>query len=138
MTLLDPSIAGAFLAQYKRLLAAVAGKPLKDTHAYNAARNMLYKDGFNDRHIFDSSYEDSFIRAVKNATHGAFIYAKKYRHGYALKTPGNTWLCVKALTTPLEDMIPEWIVVDTAILPYRGVFVCDGLIVNRQTHIVRT
>ena len=135
MTLLDSSLANAFLAQYKRLLGDIAAKPMKSRNDYNEARNVLYKDGFNKLYVFDSSYEESFVLAVRNAIHGTFIYAKKYKEGYALKASDNAWLCVKALTTPLEEMIPEWVVIDTAVLPYGGVLVCDGLVVNRQTYI---
>ena len=135
MTLLDFSLASAFLLQYKRLLGAVAAKPMKSNNDYNEARNVLYKDGLNKLYVFDSSYEKSFVHAVRSAIHGMFIYAKKYKQGYALKASDNAWLCVKALTTPLEEMIPDWVVINTAVLPYGGFLVCDGLVVNRQTYI---
>jgi hypothetical protein len=123
MTLLETTSANAFLAQYKRLLCAIAAKPLKIRNDYSEARKTLYKDGLNKCFAFDSSYEESFV------------YAKKYRSGYALKASDDTWFCVKALTTPLEEMIPEWCVIDTAVLPYCGLIVCDGLIVDRHVSI---
>jgi hypothetical protein len=135
MTLLDSSLASAFLAQYKRFLSDVAAKPMKSSNDYHEARNVLYKDGFNKLYVFDSSYKESFVLAVRSAIHGMFIYAKKYKLGYALKASDNAWLCVKALTTPLEEMIPDWVVIDTAVLPYGDFLVCDGLVVNRQTYI---
>lgn len=79
MTLLKTTSANAFLAQYKRLLCAIAAKPLKIINDYSEARKALYKDGFNKSFAFDSSYEESFVNAVKNATYGIFVYAKKYR-----------------------------------------------------------
>jgi hypothetical protein len=135
MTLLETTSANAFLAQYKRLLCAIAAKPLKIINDYSEARKALYKDGFNKSFAFDSSYEESFVNAVKNATCDMFVYAKKYRSGYALKASDDNWFCVKALTTPLEEMIPEWCVIDTAVLPYCGLIVCDGLIVDRHISI---
>lgn len=135
MTLLDSSLARAFLLQYKRLLGDVAAKPMKSSNDYNDARDLLYQDGLNRVYVFDSSYEESFVLAVRSAIHGMFIYAKKYKDGYALKALDNAWFCVKALTTPLEVMIPDWVVIDTAVLPYEGFFICDGLVVNRQTYI---
>jgi hypothetical protein len=136
MVLLDPSLAGTFLMQYKRLLGAIANKPMDDINDYIAARDKLYKKGFNKRYAFDSSYDESFILAVRSSFYGMFIYAKKYKQGYAFKrSSDNTWLCVKALTTPLEELIPDWFVVDTAILTYKGFLVCDGLIANRQVSI---
>lgn len=135
MYLLDSPLSMAFLAQYKRLLGAIAKRPVKSLQDYHAARNGLYKDGLNKRYAFDPSYDEAFVLAVRNATYGMFIYAKKYKQGYALKGPDNAWLCVKALTTPLNEMIPDWVVIDTAVLPYHGFSVCDGLIVNRETYI---
>jgi len=135
MTLLEPARANAFLAQYKRLLCTIADKPLKIINEYSEARKALYSEGFNKSFVFDSSYEESFVNAVRNATHGMFVYAKKYRSSYALKASDDTWFCVKALTTPLEEMIPEWCVIDTAVLPYCGLIICDGLIVDRHISI---
>ena len=132
MTLLEPARANAFLAQYKRLLCTIAAKPLKNINDYSEVRKALYKDGFNKSFVFDSLYEESFVNAVRNATYGMFVYAKKYSSGYALKASDDTWFCVKALTTPLEELIPEWCVLDTAVLPYCGLIVCDGLIVDRH------
>ena len=135
MSLLDFSLSRVFLAQYKRLLADIAAKPMKTIDDYNEARKVLYEEGLNKSHVFDSSYDKSFVCAIKGAIYGMFIYAKKYKDGYALKASNNEWLCVKALTTPLEEMIPEWVVIDTAVVPYSGFFVCDGLVVNRHTYI---
>jgi hypothetical protein len=137
MTLLEPIRANAFLDQYKRLLCTIAAKSLKSINDYNEARKALYKDGFNKSIVFDSPYEESFINAVKRATYGMFIFAKKYRNGYALKGLDNNWCCVHALTTPLEELIPEWCVIDTAVLPYCGFLVCDGLISDRRISIGR-
>lgn len=135
MTLLDSALSSAFLAQYKRLLGAVAGQLLMTAIDYNKARDVLYDKGFNKTYVFDSSYEESFVHAVKGAIVGMFIYAKKYAHGYAFKDSTDRWLCVKALTTPLEEMIPAWSVVNTAVLPYHGFLVCDGLVVDRHVAI---
>lgn len=135
MCLLDSSHAMAFLAQYKRLLGAITDKPPKSLNDYHLARNFLYVDGLNKRYAFDSSFDEIFVLAVRNAIYGMFIYAKKYKQGYAFKSPDDAWLCVKALTTPLNEMIPDWVVIDTAILPYHGFFVCDGLVVKREIYI---
>ena len=135
IALLDSSFASAFVMQYKRLLGTIVAKPLKNITDDIDARNMLYKDGFNKRYVFDSSYEESFVLAVRSAIYGMFIYAKKYKQGYALKGSDNAWFYVMALITPLEELIPDWVVIDTAVLQYGGFLVCDGLIENRQTYI---
>jgi hypothetical protein len=137
MTLLEPVRANAFLDQYKHLLCIIAEKSLKSINEYSEARNALYKEGFYKSYVFDTLFEESFINSVKNATYGMFIFAKKYRNGYALKGRDNKWCCVYALTTPLEELIPEWCVIDTAVLPYCGFFICDGLISNRRISIGR-
>lgn len=135
MTLLDSSLGTTFLEQYKRLLGDIAGKPMKSADDYNEARKVLYRNGLNQDYVFNSLYEESFVLAVRNAIYGMFIYAKKYKEGYALKASNNAWLCVKALTTPLEQMIPDWAIIETAVLPYGGFLVCDGLVVDRHTYI---
>lgn len=83
----------------------------------------------------DSEYDRSFIDAVRNAQYGTFVYAKKYRQGYALKYKDNTWYFAKALTTPLEEFVPDWVVIVTAVLPFHDQYVCDGLVVDRQIYI---
>jgi hypothetical protein len=135
MTLLNSSLSSTFLTQYKQLLGAIADKPMKTSDDFNEARNVLFKEGLNKSYVFDSSYEESFVCAVRGAIYGMFIYAKKYKNGYALKASNNVWLCIKALTTPLEEMIPDWVLIDTAVLPYCGFLVCDGLVVNRHAYI---
>jgi hypothetical protein len=135
MSLLESAHANAFLRQYKRLLGAIAAKPMNNTKNLIEARTALYNDGFNKTFDFDSLYEESFINAVRNATYGMFVYAKKYRNGYALKSCENIWFCASGLTTPLEEMIPEWCIIDTAVLPYGGFTICDGLIMDRHVSI---
>ena len=73
MTLLDSSLSSAFLAQYKRLLGAIAAKPMRTSDDYNEARNVLYKEGLNKSYVFDSSYDKSFVCAVRSAIYGMFI-----------------------------------------------------------------
>ena len=138
MTLLNSSLATEFLAQYKKLLSEVAGKALMemDLEDFEMARRELYEKNLNKTYSFANSYDPSFIDAVRSATYGMFIYAKKYRQGYALKSSDGTWHCVKALTTPLEELLPaDWVVIDTAILTFGGSAVCDGLVINRNMFI---
>ena len=135
MSLLNPLYARSFLEQYKRLLSEIAGRQLDSTAEYVEAREALYEDGLNKTYGMDSQYEMSFIDAVRNAEYGMFIYAKKYKQGYALKSTNNIWFFVQALTTPLDDMLPDWIVVVTAVLPYRDNHICDGLVVDKHVSI---
>jgi len=135
MILLDPSSAKTFLEQYKRLLGDIAAKPIKSAEDYDDARKELYRNGLNTHYVFNSLYEESFVDAIRKAIYGVFIYAKKYKEGYALKSMDNAWHCVTALNTPLEKMIPEWVVIETAVLPYAGSLICDGLVVDRHTYI---
>ena len=83
MTLLEPARANAFLAQYKRLLCTIAAKPLKIINDYSEARKALYKDGFNKSFVFDSSYEESFVNAVRK---------RDIRHVH-LRKEIQEWLC---------------------------------------------
>lgn len=135
MSLLNPLHARSFFEQYKRLLSEIAGRRLNSNAGYVEAREALYEDGLNKTYSLNSQYETSFVDAVRNAEYGMFIYAKKYMQGYALKSTNNNWFFVQALTTPLDDMLPDWIVVVTAVLSYRGNYICDGLIVDKHVSI---
>jgi len=133
--LLEPSLVEAFLRQYKRLLAEIAGKPLDGVVDFEQARESLYENGLNETYPMGSEYDPTFVDAVRNAQYGTFIYAKKYRQGYALKYEDSTWYFAQALTTPLEELVPDWVVIVTAVLPFHDQYVCDGLIVDRHTLI---
>lgn len=135
MSLLKPSHAKAFLVQYKRLLSEIAGKGLYGIAEYVEAREALYKNGLNKTHHMDSKYDSSFIEAVRNAQYGTLVHAKKYKQGYALKHEGSVWYFAQALTTGLEEMLPDWIVITTAVLPYHNQYVCDGLVVDKHVLI---
>ena len=135
MSLLQPSLAAQFLDQYKRLLSEVAGRSLEGLPDFEEARYALYKDGFNKTCPMGTSYDRPFIDAVRGATYGTFVYAKRYKQGYALKDRNGIWHCVAALTTPLEELVPDWIFIETAVLPFHSRDVCDGLLVNRNVFI---
>ncbi len=135
MTLIEPDLAASFLAQYKLLLSEVTGKELISLKDFTHARDKLYEKEINLIYSFDDRYDKLFISAVQNGIYGTFIYGKKYKQGYALKDKNNNWHCVKCLTTPLEELLPDWIVIDTAILEFNGHKICDGLINSRNMFI---
>ena len=135
MSLLEPPYATAFLEQYKRLLSDIAGRPLDGITDFEEARKTLYEGELNKTHAMGSEYDPVFIEAIRNAQYGMFVYAKKYKQGYALKYEDNVWYFVKALTTPLEVMLCDWIVIVTAVLPYYDQYICDGLVVDKHVSI---
>ena len=135
MNLLEPSLADSFLVQYKQLLSEVAGRPLSDVADFTKARDTFYESGRNTCHPMHDPYDAPFISAVRGAIHGSFVYAKPYRQGYALKDEAGTWHCVTALTTPLEDLVPEWVMIRTAVMTFHGFTICDGLVVNHNFFI---
>jgi len=135
MKLLEPSLADNFLQQYKQLLSDIAGEPLSGATQFAEARHNLYETGRNTCQSMHHSYDNPFINAVSGAIFGSFVYAKPYRQGYALKYETGKWYCVTALTTPLEDLVPEWLMIRTAVVNFHGHTICDGLIVNRNIFI---
>ena len=102
------------------------------------ARSTLYEDGCNRDYPMGKAYDSQFVEAVRGASYGTFVYAKRYRQGYALKDRQRDWHCVTALTTPLEELVPDWVLIDTAVLPFHGVSLCDGLVVGRNVFIGKT
>ena len=47
----------------------------------------------------------------------------------------SLYYAVRSLTTPLEEMIAEFSIVKTCLIPYKGMFVCDGLVVANNIHL---
>ena len=135
MKLLEPSLADNFLQQYKQLLSELSGEQLSGATQFAEARHALYETGRNTCHPMHHPYDAPFINAIRGAVFGSFVYAKPYRQGYALKDENGKWYCVTALTTPLEELVPEWVMIRTAVLTFRGYTICDGLVVNRNVFV---
>lgn len=128
--LVAPDLAARFLAAYKELMQALNQGVEPDTlEKYAQLRAQIYDYRDNQPQVYDNALVPEWLNTINNAVFGDFIYLKKYQKGYVfqeMKT--GIFYQVKALTTPLEDSLPDYIVVKTALIPFEGHWLCDGLL----------
>lgn len=128
--LVDQEIADDFLFRYKQLLYFlnddVEPEELTD---YVQIRNLLYENLESEQQQYKAIVGADFLNSLLLAKLGKFVYQKKYRKGYVLMdVKGSTYYQVLALTTPLEHVVHEYSVIQTAIVLFKDQLLCDGLI----------
>lgn len=130
--LIDKSIADDFLARYKAVMTFLNGGEVPaDIAAYASLRSLLFEKLYevDDELIRMTGVE--FVNTLKRGIFGRFVYLKKYQKGYVLQNiDSGNYYQVSALTTPLEDFVSDYSLIDTAILPYSSSLVCDGLVLS--------
>ena len=79
-----------------------------------------------------------FIESLRSARCRNFVYLKKYRNGYVLQdTESGIYYQIVALTTLLEELLPEFCYIETAIVPFENYLICDGLVLSKNVLIGR-
>ena len=133
--LLKPELASEFLSKYKSILTHInSGQPPSDIKEYVAARSKLYDDSASFNSALKKAEEIDFVEPLKSAVHGEFVYLKKYKNGYVFKKlDTGIFYQVTALTSPLENLVHEYSIIKTALLPFPNQLVCDGLISGGNT-----
>jgi hypothetical protein len=126
--LIESNNAQYFLKFYKLTLMNFAGKALNNASEFVPVRNKFYEKKNEKNNFFPKDADDDFRNGIKKAFYDDFIYLEKVRNGYLLRNEKqNKIYLVKAITTPVEEMIEEFSLIKTAILPFRGQIICDGL-----------
>ena len=131
--LVNQDVAARFLAAYKELMQALnQGVEPENMEQYAKLREMIYFYRNNHPQVYEDALIPEWLNTIKNAVFGEFIYLKKYQKGYVLQemTTG-TFYQVKGLTTNLEDSLPEFMIVKTALLPFEDEWLCDGLLIHK-------
>jgi hypothetical protein len=131
--LVNQDVAARFLAAYKELMQALnQGVEPENMEQYAKLREMIYFYRNNHPQVYEDALVPEWLNTIKNAVFGDFIYLKKYQKGYVLQemTTG-TFYQVKGLTTNLEDSLPEFMIVKTALLPFEDEWLCDGLLIHK-------
>ena len=131
--LVNQDVAARFLAAYKELMQALnQGVEPENMEQYAKLREMIYFYRNNHTQVYEDALIHEWLNTIKNEVFGEFIYLKKYQKGYVLQemTTG-TFYQVKGLTTNLEDSLPEFMIVKTALLPFEGEWLCDGLLIHK-------
>ncbi len=129
--------ADIFLEKYKSIMTHLNGRVLPSgIEEYAALRSEIYE------HIEDIDKNckelvgEQFIESLRSAICTNFVYLKKYRNGYILQdAKSGIYYQVAALTTPLEEFLPEFCYIETAIVPFENYLICDGLVFSNNVLI---
>ncbi|MBE7374753.1 hypothetical protein [Pseudomonas lopnurensis] len=137
--LLKPELASEFLLKYKAILTHInSGQPPSDIKEYVAARSKLYDDRACFSSALTKAAEIDFAESLKSAVYGEFIYLKKYKSGYIFKKlDTGIFYQATALTSPLKNLVHDYSIIKTALLPFPNQLVCDGLISGANTLLGR-
>jgi hypothetical protein len=130
--LVDGTIANEFLASYKSVLAEVnGGKMPQDINEFAECRKLLYSNSVSIAEY--KNVAEDFKNALSKSIYGQFIFLKKYKSWYAFQYMETAqYFAALGLTTPIETMVEDFSIIETALVPFRGLIVCDGLIVNNN------
>jgi len=130
--LVNNTIANEFLVSYKAVLAEVnGGKMPQDIDEFAECRKLLYSDSVPIAEY--KSVAEDFKNALSKSIYGRFIFLKKYKSWYAFQyVKTGRYFAVLGLTSPIETMVEDFSIIETALVPFRGLIVCDGLIVNEN------
>jgi len=128
--LVNSIIANEFLASYKAVLAEVnGGKSPQNINEFVECRKSLYSNSMSIAEY--TSIAEDFKNALSKSIYGQFIFLKKYKSWYAFQHMAtNQYFAALGLTSPIETMVEDFSIIETALMPFRGLIVCDGLIVN--------
>ena len=130
--LLDTAHADDFLYKYQLLMVYLNdGEIPNGKEGFAAIRPEIYECLDELEESMLEFVGSEFLSNLREAAFGEFVYLKKYKEGYVFKhIETGCYYQTLTLTTPLDEMLDEFIVVNTAIVPFRGSFVCDGLITS--------
>lgn len=130
--LLDTDLANDFLYKYQMLMVYLNdGEIPSGMEGFASIRPEIYDclDELNES--MSQIVGADFIHNLRGAIYGEFVYLKKYKGCYAFKhIESEKYYQAFALTTPLEEILREFVVIKTALVPFSGYLVCDGLLVS--------
>jgi|TARA_B110000263_G_C15237271_1_gene477626 hypothetical protein len=129
--LVDESVASEFLSVYKQLFWFLnASQEPENIEQYVKLRPSIYQE--RDKQKFKDVVGSEFITSLENAVFGKFVFLKKYQKGYVFHNIENEFYYqVYGLNSLIEDLVEEYSIIETAIIPFKNVLVCDGLIVEQ-------
>lgn len=128
--LVSTEVSQRFLAAYKELMQALnQGVEPDSMEKYAQLREQIYFYRDNHPQVYENALVPEWLAVIKQAVFGDFIYLKKYQKGYVFQHVNTgAFYQVQGLTTPLEESLPDYIVVKTALIPFEGYWLCDGLL----------
>ena len=135
--LIHKEIADTFLEKYKNVMTHLNGGVLPSgIEEYAALRPKIYERIEDIDKNCRELVGEQFIESLRLAVCSTFVYLKKYQNGYVLQdTESGVYYQVVALTTPLEELLPEFCYIQTAIAPFKNHLICDGLVLSKNVLI---
>lgn len=127
--------ADLFLKKYQLIMAYLnEGVMPGGMEEFAALREDVYLAFEDEEDVYKEIAGSSFVDSLKAASFGNFVYLKKYKDGYVFQNiESGRYYRALALTTNLEEFLPEFCVVTTALVPYNDYLVCDGLVFMSNT-----
>ena len=131
--LVAPDLAARFLAAYKELMQALnQGVEPESMEQYAKLREAIYFYRNHHPQVYENALVPEWLNTINNAVFGDFIYLKKYQKGYVFQEmQTGIFYQIKGLTTNLEDSLPDFMIVKTALLPFENEWLCDGLLIHK-------
>lgn len=141
---LEPAAADAFIAGYKRVLLRVAGGTGETGSDLLAtlvrARCRMVDNAAVLGQVFDGEttppMDPAVFRAISTLWIDDYVYLKDTKdYSIFIQASGNSAFGVVGLTERIRDIVgASGVMIETALVRYRGKFVCDGL-VSRLVHL---
>ncbi len=114
-----------FLRVYKAAMTRVATLEPKDVQGFIGVRGALYKPKYRKNPPTD---DEDLIAALHTAVYGEFIIGRHLAKSTEMVGPKEKVYWVKGITTELREITPPWVWVKTAVMQFKGHWICDGLI----------
>lgn len=131
--LLPPIDAARFLTAYKAMLETSANRSLHGTHDYAQARNVFFRNKIALKH--PPTADTELLKALGTASFGQFMVGRHMVRGTEMVGPKDQIFRVRGITTELRHLMEPWVIVQTAVMRFAGMWICDGLIQSENIHI---
>ncbi len=123
--LLEFESAVHFLNAYKEMLNRVAGRKLNNSQEFLEARKVWLQG---ERTKKPPTDDRDLLLALEESVFGRFVLARHLaRHTELIDLQGRVYRVI-GVTTELRTMAPPWTVIETVVMKFREVWICDGLI----------
>lgn len=135
--LIEPDQAVQFLEKYKAIMRYLnkGDEPSSHNH-YTELRTELYQRLDDIENDCADEVGHEFIESLRSAIVGRFVYLKKYQKGYVFQSvESSKYYQAKALTTPLDDLMDDFWVIETALISFDQQLICDGLFLSPNISI---
>ncbi len=125
----------AFLRGYRSLLSRQWGTEPGSIEQWVEARTALFENEGRWHELAESPEEKEVAQALDQRLCGRFIYHKTYKdHSALFHAETNRFYAVLCLTTDFPELLGEYTLIETCIVPFRGNIACDGLLVGGRIY----